>query len=96
MIRTREAPIEPQRITTDTCSAKERRSRVSHGLVQSRLPVPDGATWLTVSEVAMHLRLSSATVYRLIDRGELQHARVSNAIRIAWVHLSAYLALDKE
>jgi len=44
----------------------------------------------------MHLRLSSATVYRLIDRGELQHARVSNAIRIAWVHLSAYLALDKE
>jgi len=47
--------------------------------------------WLTVSDVAKELRVSSATVYRLIDRGELRHARVSNAIRISPTDLAAFL-----
>jgi len=47
--------------------------------------------WLTVSDVAKQLRVSSATVYRLIDSGELRHGRVSNAIRISQADLAAFL-----
>jgi excisionase family DNA binding protein len=46
---------------------------------------------LTVREVAARLRTSTATVYALCDRGELPHARVSNAIRIRPENLDAYL-----
>jgi hypothetical protein len=38
----------------------------------------------------------SEIVYRLIDRGDLQHTRVSNAIRISSVVLSAYLTSDHD
>ena len=41
------------------------------------------APLLTVQEVAEQLQVSTATVYRLCDRGELAHVRISNAIRIA-------------
>jgi excisionase family DNA binding protein len=37
---------------------------------------------LTVKEVAMALRVCTATVYSMIERGELQHVRVSNAVRV--------------
>ena len=37
---------------------------------------------LTVREVATALRVCTATVYDMIDRGELEHVRVSNAIRV--------------
>ena len=37
---------------------------------------------LNVSEVAAHLGVSTATVYRIVERGELAHVRVSNAIRV--------------
>lgn len=37
---------------------------------------------LTVKEAAAILRVSAATVYAMVARGELEHARVSNAIRI--------------
>jgi excisionase family DNA binding protein len=50
--------------------------------------------WLTVSDVAKQLRVSSATVYRLIDSGELRHGRVSNAIRISQADLAAFLRGD--
>ena len=46
---------------------------------------------LTVREVAEHLALSTATVYAMIERGELAHARVSNSIRIARAELKRYL-----
>jgi excisionase family DNA binding protein len=36
----------------------------------------------TVREVARLLRVSRATVYRLVSVGKLSHARVSNSIRI--------------
>jgi excisionase family DNA binding protein len=37
---------------------------------------------LTVREAAEILKVSTATVYALVQRGELPHVRVSNAIRI--------------
>jgi excisionase family DNA binding protein len=37
---------------------------------------------LTVKEAAAVLRVCTATVYAMIERGELPHVRVSNSIRI--------------
>ena len=37
---------------------------------------------LTLREVAAALRVSSATVYGLCERGELAHFRVANSIRV--------------
>jgi excisionase family DNA binding protein len=42
--------------------------------------------------VARRLSVSTATVYRLCERGELRHIRVSNAIRIAHADLAAFLS----
>jgi excisionase family DNA binding protein len=50
------------------------------------------APLLTVREVAERLGVCSATVYALVERGELGHVRVSNAIRIAPRELSAFIA----
>ncbi|MBN1604987.1 MAG: helix-turn-helix domain-containing protein [Polyangiaceae bacterium] len=36
----------------------------------------------TVKEVAAILRVCTATVYSMIERGELEHVRVSNSIRV--------------
>jgi len=47
---------------------------------------------LAVREVAARLGVCTATVYKLVERGELAHVRVSNAIRIAPADLAAYLA----
>ncbi|MBI3182075.1 MAG: helix-turn-helix domain-containing protein [Myxococcales bacterium] len=46
---------------------------------------------LTVRQVAERLGVSTATVYALVERGELAHVRVSNAIRVAPADLAAYL-----
>ncbi len=46
---------------------------------------------LSVREVARQLRVSTATLYRLCERGELRHVRVSNAIRIAPAHIEGFL-----
>ena len=48
--------------------------------------------FLTVRQVAEQLRVSPATVYALVERGEIAHVRVSNVIRIAPDALAAYLA----
>ncbi|MBE2252869.1 MAG: helix-turn-helix domain-containing protein [Myxococcus sp.] len=37
---------------------------------------------LTVREVAALLRVSTATVYAMVERGELEHFRVVNSIRV--------------
>jgi excisionase family DNA binding protein len=37
---------------------------------------------LTVREAAAVLRVCTANVYKLCERGELPHLRVSNAIRV--------------
>ena len=46
---------------------------------------------LTVKEAARVLRVSTATVYRLVAEGRIGHARVSNAIRIPNEELMALL-----
>ena len=45
------------------------------------VPRPSGP-YLTVREVAECLRVSTATIYEAVRRGEIPHMRVSNAIRI--------------
>ncbi len=47
---------------------------------------------LTAREVAKRLRVSTATVYALCRRKELEHHRVSHAIRISEGALATYLA----
>jgi excisionase family DNA binding protein len=49
------------------------------------------ARYLTVREVAARLRVCTDTVYRLCASGELQHVRVSNAVRIADADLRDFL-----
>ncbi|MGZ3445798.1 MAG: helix-turn-helix domain-containing protein [Myxococcaceae bacterium] len=46
---------------------------------------------LTVREVATRLAVHPSTVYGLCDRGDLEHARVSNAIRIRADAVDAFL-----
>jgi len=50
---------------------------------------------ITVREVASRLSVSTATVYKLCDRGELPHVRVSNAIRFAPVDLAGFIARSR-
>jgi excisionase family DNA binding protein len=47
---------------------------------------------LTASEVAKRLGVCAATVYKLCARGDMQHVRVLNSIRIAHDCLREYLA----
>jgi len=47
---------------------------------------------LSVREVAERLGVHPSTIYGLSECGELHHAWVSNAIRIALADLEAYLA----
>jgi excisionase family DNA binding protein len=46
---------------------------------------------LTVRAEAARLGVSTATVYKLVARGDFRHTRVSNAIRISPVDLDAFL-----
>jgi excisionase family DNA binding protein len=54
--------------------------------------LPSPPPLLTVREVARRLRVRPVTVYRLCERGELAHIRVSNAIRIRLEDLDQYVA----
>jgi excisionase family DNA binding protein len=53
------------------------------------------AELLTVREVAAVLRLCTATVYRICERGELAHVRVANAVRVSRRALKAYLGVRR-
>jgi excisionase family DNA binding protein len=46
---------------------------------------------LTPSEVAVELRVSAPTVYRLIDRGQLRAARIGGQLRIERTAVEALL-----
>ena len=39
-------------------------------------------TWLTIQQAATRLSLSTATIYKMVDKGQVQHLRVGNSIRI--------------
>jgi excisionase family DNA binding protein len=54
--------------------------------------LPSPPPLLTVREVAQRLRVRPVTVYRLCERSELAHIRVSNAIRIRREDLDQYVA----
>jgi excisionase family DNA binding protein len=45
------------------------------------LALGDADCLLTVAEMARRLRMSKATVYKLVAEGKLPHVRVGNAIR---------------
>jgi len=47
--------------------------------------------FMTVAEVAKHLGVSRSTVYQLCERGELQHVRVSNAIRVSLMAVATFV-----
>jgi excisionase family DNA binding protein len=54
-----------------------------------------GSPLLSVKEVARHLGVCTATVYRLCDEGRLSHVRVLNAIRIAPADLAVFVASNR-
>jgi excisionase family DNA binding protein len=47
---------------------------------------------MTVSEVATSLRVSTMTVYRLINGGELRAARIGRSFRVRTEDLEHYLS----
>ena len=59
--------------------------------VQTVLRARFGEVELTVGAVAERLRVSTATVYSLCRRGELEHHRISRAIRVPESALAKYL-----
>ena len=48
--------------------------------------------FVTVGEVARHLRVSNMTVYRLISAGDLPAVRVGKSYRLREDDVDAYLA----
>ena len=69
------------------------RDRMQSDAAVCRIPVPSVSPGLlTVREVARLLKVSTATVYKLILRGDLPHLRVSNAIRVAQEDLYALIS----
>ena len=64
-------------------SSDESSELLRAGNANSEVEVPpNGVQLLTVREVAAKLRVCTATVYDMIEREELAHVRVSNAIRV--------------
>ncbi len=49
-------------------------------------------TFMTVGEVATALRVSTMTVYRLINAGELRAARIGRSFRVRTVDLETFVA----
>jgi excisionase family DNA binding protein len=52
------------------------------------VPIADPERLLTVGQVAKLLQVCNATVYKLCKKGELEHTRILNSIRIAPAGLS--------
>ena len=79
------APVQPSLL------ASENRKPLGPYKVQGALRAIE-VGMLTVPEVAARLRLSTATIYKLVARGELTHVRVSNAIRFSRADLERFLS----
>lgn len=59
---------------------------------QSQARFQADVRYLTVGEVAAQLRVSSMTVYRLINAGELPAVRIGRSFRLREEDLDRYLA----
>jgi putative molybdopterin biosynthesis protein len=59
--------------------------------MSTQTPTPDGTVLLTPAEVAQLANVSRETVYREIDRGELQAVHVGRQLRIDPTDLNQYL-----
>lgn len=55
---------------------------------------PQGArvAWLTIPEIALRLRISKMTAYRLVHTGDIPAHRIGHSFRIAEIDFDAYLA----
>lgn len=65
---------------------------VTHSMTTTSKGATEGAALLTVREVAMLLRLSVTSVYRLVERRALRFLRFPNGLRFQRADLDAYLA----
>lgn len=63
--------------------------------LRQELAAADAPQLFTAAEVARYLRVSTMTVYRLLERGELVGARVGRAYRVSRQDLAAYLDAAK-
>lgn len=54
-------------------------------------PAPGGTALLKPTEAAVELRISKATVYRLINSGAIKTVRVGNLLRVERSALAAYI-----
>ncbi len=54
--------------------------------------MPSSVKFLTVAEVAMQMRVSKMTVYRLVHNGELEAVRVGRSFRVPEHVLEQYLS----
>jgi putative molybdopterin biosynthesis protein len=52
--------------------------------------------WLTIPEVALRLRVSRMTVYRLTKAGTIPAYRVGRQLRVKIVDFDAYLTAARE
>ena len=83
-----DAQITPERAATTAKSLRNNRT-VSGS---SGRPVQAEREWFTPAEVAAKLRVSRATVYGLIGRGELPATRVGLSLRVHSRPLAAFLS----
>lgn len=51
----------------------------------------DGIEWLSTKEAARHLGIATATLYRLIDAGELPAYRFGRVIRLQQAEVDAFI-----
>ena len=58
-------------------------------MVETKSALPEV---LTAEEAAAHLRVASATVYRLAAAGEIPAARIDRAWRFSWRLLDEWLS----
>jgi excisionase family DNA binding protein len=65
------------------------------GPTKTRAPAPSGRL-LSVREAAEALGVCTATLYTIVERGELPHVRISNAIRIAPSDLAAFVEARRQ
>lgn len=73
-----------------TIQRRESPNRLWGTQMSLGLPIPDEPL-LTITEVAVALRVSKMTIYRLVHSGELQAMRIGRSIRVPASTLREYL-----